>query len=541
MSHALNIHNLPAGLLDTGIAQASDDDAVARIWKRDASLWAPLGTPEVADRLGWLDVADKLESEVAGLEALTAELLSEGYTDAILLGMGGSSLGPLVIDESFGKQTGGLRLQVLDSTHPDAVLAVEASVDLAHTVFIVSSKSGGTIETLSHYAYFKQRAKPEQFIVVTDPGSPLAARAEREGLRRTFLNPADIGGRYSVMSFFGLVPAALAGVPVKALIGSAQAGARACGSEVSADLNTGLTLGVIIGRLAQQGVDKLTVLASKPFESFGLWLEQLVAESTGKQGKGILPVADEPLGEPSAYGDDRVFLYLRNEDAADPVLEARTHALRDAGQPLLALDVAGSPAELGRLFFISEFATAIAGYVLGINPFDQPNVQEAKDNTSKVLAEGVPEIPSGDDAALISLLSPAKPPHYIAILGYLPTHGPQNSGIDAAIVGLRTAIRDHTGAATTWGYGPRFQHSTGQEHKGGAPHGRFLQLVNVPEGKAEIPGETYDFTTLIDAASAGDLQTLAAHNLPAVRVVLEGELAAAIHDLTTRIRGLLGA
>ena len=233
------------------------------------------------------------------LVALKDELKAEGYTDAILLGMGGSSLGPEVIRQSFGDIAGGLRLQVLDSTHPDAILAVEQSVDLSKTVFIVSSKSGGTIETLSHYRYFKAKAKPEQFIVVTDPGSPLAALAEADGLRRTFLNPSDIGGRYSVLSYFGLVPAALAGVPVDELLKSAQAGEQTCSQLTSPTDNSGLWLGATIGEFALRGRDKLTFIVSEPIDSFGLWVEQLVAESTGKHGKGILPVADEPLGDPS--------------------------------------------------------------------------------------------------------------------------------------------------------------------------------------------------------------------------------------------------
>jgi transaldolase/glucose-6-phosphate isomerase len=522
---------------------AANEKVAERIWRHDAALWGGPGVPEIDNRLGWLDVSKTMLEHLSELTGLAAELKAEGYTDAVLLGMGGSSLGPEVIRLSFGDQPSGLRLQVLDSTHPDAILAVERSVALEKTVFIVSSKSGGTIETLSHYRYFKARAKPEQFIVVTDPGSPLADLAEADGLRKTFLNPPEIGGRYSVLSYFGLVPAALAGVPVQELLHAAQAGEQAC-AKVEADAtNPGLWLGATIGQLAvdpSHPRDKLTFIVSEPIDSFGLWVEQLVAESTGKHGKGILPVADEPLGEPDVYGDDRVFVYLRNEDSPSAELDAAVKRLTDAGQPTITVPTHDAT-DLGRLFFIAEFAVAVAGWVLEINPFDQPNVQEAKDNTAKVLAAGsVPEIASADDDALKALLGDATPPHYVAILGYLPTAGPENSGIDEAIAELRTVIRAATGAATTFGYGPRFQHSTGQEHKGGAPVGRFLQLVNHPKATLEIPGESYDFGTLIAAASAGDLQTLHQHGLPAERVVLEREPARAIRELTARIRTLIG-
>jgi transaldolase/glucose-6-phosphate isomerase len=520
------------------VNRAVADNVAQRIWKRDQALWGGPGVPEIENRLGWLNVTETMLEHLSELIALRDELKSEGYTDAILLGMGGSSLGPEVIRQSFGDSAAGLRLQVLDSTHPDAIVAIEQSVELAKTVFIVSSKSGGTIETTSHYHYFKAKAKPEQFIVVTDPGSPLAARAEQDGLRKTFLNPDDIGGRYSVLSYFGLVPAALAGVPVDELLKSAQTGEQTCSHFNAAADNSGLWLGATIGEFALRGRDKLTFIVSEPIDSFGLWVEQLVAESTGKHGKGILPVADEPLGDPSAYGDDRVFVYLRNGDKPDQRLDGFVEALTDAGQPTLTVTT-GDGTDLGRLFFIAEYAVAVAGWVLEINPFDQPNVQEAKDNTNKVLDSGtLPQIEAADDEALKELFG-VKPPHYVAILGYLPTAGPANAGIDAAISELRAVINEQTGMATTWGYGPRFQHSTGQEHSGGAPNGRFLQLVNVPQAQLPIPEASYDFTTLIDAASAGNLQTLRSHGLAAERVVLEGDLADAIRSLTARIKGLV--
>jgi transaldolase/glucose-6-phosphate isomerase len=520
------------------VKQAVDDKVADRVWKRDDTLWGGPGVAEIDNRLGWLTVSEQMLDQAAELTALAAGLVAEGYTDALLLGMGGSSLGPEVIRQSFGDLPGALKLQVLDSTHPDAIAAVEASLDLAKTIFIVSSKSGGTIETLSHYAYFKAKAKPEQFIVVTDPGSPLAELAAKDGLRRVFENPSDIGGRYSVLSYFGLVPAALAGVPIDALLHRCQIAEQACAHFTGIEENTGLWLGSVLGELALGGQDKLTFIVSDPIASFGLWVEQLIDESTGKHGKGILTVADEPLAsDPGVYGNDRVFLYLRNVEQPSAELDAAVDKLSAAGLPTLTV-TAHEATDLGRLFFISEFATAVAGWVLGINPFDQPNVQEAKDNTAKVLASrSVPVIEAASDDALRALLGDAQPPHYVAILGYLAP----SDAIDQAVAELRSVIRELTGAATTFGYGPRFQHSTGQEHNGGAANGRFLQLVDKPTAVLAIPDKPFDFGTLIASQAAGTLQTARAHGLPAERVELDSsDPAGSIRALSTRIKGLLG-
>ncbi len=517
------------------VRRAVAEDVARRVWRRDESLWGGPGVPEIADRLGWLTVADTMLEAAPELTAFAGNCREEGFTDAVLLGMGGSSLGPEVIRRSFKDMPGGLRLQVLDSTHPDEILKVQESLPLEKTIFIVSSKSGGTIETLSQYRHFKTLAGPNQFVVVTDPGSPLEQLAKDDGLRHCFLNPPDIGGRYSVLSYFGLVPAALMGVEVEELLHSCQVGEQTCAHHDSSESNSGLWLGAALGELARGGADKLTFIVSPPIESFGLWVEQLIAESTGKHGRGILPVADEPLGDPSEYGSDRVFAYLRNDEQPDEQLDAAVDKLAAAGHPTLTLSIHGA-ADLGRIFFISEFAVAVAGWALEINPFDQPNVQEAKDNTKRVLDSGsVPELPAADDEALRALLGDAGPPHYVAIMGYLP----YSEDLDDAVSGLRSAIIAATGAATTFGYGPRFLHSTGQLHKGGPPTGRFLQLINQPTGDIEIPGAEYPFSTLIAAQAAGDLQTLRGHDLPAERVVLEGEPAAAVRALTDRITSLL--
>jgi glucose-6-phosphate isomerase len=516
------------------VQQAVGERVAQRLWHRDPSLWGGPGVPEIEDRLGWLTVSETMLEHASELEAFAEEVRAEGFTDAVLLGMGGSSLGPEVIRRSFGELPGGLRLQVLDSTHPDVILRVQESLEIEKTLFIVSSKSGGTVETLSHYRHFSTLAGPRQFVVVTDPGSPLERIAQDDGLRRSFLNPPDIGGRYSVLSYFGLVPAVLMGVDVEELLRSCQVGEQDCAHQLG-DGNPGLWLGAAIGELARHGRDKLTFLVSPPIDSFGLWAEQLVAESTGKQGRGILPVADEPLGEPEVYGEDRVFAYLRNVDQPDGRLDAAIEQLAAAGHPTITLDTHG-PADLGRVFFIAEYAVAVAGWVLEINPFDQPNVQEAKDNTKRVLDSGsIPELPVAGDAELRALLGDANPPHYVAIMGYLPP----SDELDAAVAELRATIRAATGAAVTFGYGPRFQHSTGQLHKGGPPTGRFLQLVNDPAQDVEIPGESYSFAKLIAAQSAGDLQTLRSHGLEAERVKLEGDPATAVRSLSERLDGLL--
>jgi transaldolase / glucose-6-phosphate isomerase len=526
------------GAVASRVKKAVADDVAQRVWRRDPSLWGGPGVAEIEDRLGWLTVSEVMLEHTSELHAFADGCRSDGFTDAVLLGMGGSSLGPEVIRRSFGIVPGALRLHVLDSTHPDVVLDLADSIDVERTIFIVSSKSGTTIETLSHYWYFKALAKPEQFAVVTDPGSPLERVGRDNELRRVFLNPPDIGGRYSVLSLFGLVPAALAGINIEALLHRCQVAEQNCAHYDSSQSNSGLWLGAVAGELARNGRDKLTFFVSPPIESFGLWVEQLVAESTGKSGppaRGILPVADEPVGPVDAYGNDRVFAYLRNTEQPDATLDGLIEELGAAGHPTFTLSTHGA-ADLGRIFFLAEFAVAVAGWALEINPFDQPNVQEAKDKTAAVLESGsIPEIGSAGDEALRALLADAKPPHYVAILGYLP----MSDAVDAAVVELRSVIRTATGAATTFGYGPRFQHSTGQLHKGGAPVGRFLQLVSSGSRDAEIPGAGYSFGTLIAAQSAGDLQTLREHGLPAERVELRGDPATAVRELTARIKGIL--
>src|SRR5215218_8660978 len=516
---------------------AERENVARRVWSKDESLWGGPGVPEIADRLGWLNVSDQLLEQASDLRAFADEVEADGFTDAVLLAMGGSSLGPEVIRRSFGELEDGLRLHVLDTTDGEAVVALERSLDLAKTFFVVSSKSGGTIETLSHMNWFYDQVggNGAQFAAVTDPGSPLIAEAERNGFRRVFLNDPNIGGRYSVLSHFGMVPAALMGVDVEALLGSAQEAEAVCNSFDTAGHNPGLWLGVALGELALQGRDKLTFVVSPRIGSFGLWVEQLIAESTGKHGKGALPVAGEPLGDPDSYGDDRVFVYLRDAEQPDEGIDAQVEAIRSAGQPVITVTTDG-PEGLGRIFFFSEFAVAVAGWVLGINPFDQPNVQEAKDNTAKELAAtDPPMVEAATDDELQGLLSQAAPPRYVAIMGYVEP----SDEFDAAIEELRAAIRDATKATTTFGYGPRFLHSTGQYHKGGPANGLFLQLIHDGDGHQVIPGVAYSFDQLKNAQATGDFLTLRDHGLPVERVRLQGDPVEALRALTAKVREIV--
>jgi len=523
------------------VKKAVEENVARRIWSKDETLWGG-PRPELGDRLGWLTISDHMLEEAGALKAFAEACRADGLTDAVLLGMGGSSLAPEVFRRSFGAIDEGMKLHVLDSTDPGAVLETERAIDLNTTLFVVSSKSGGTIETLSHFRYFHALAEDalgdeagKHFVAITDPGSPLAELAGQYGFLHTFLNDPEIGGRYSALSYFGLVPAALMGVDVAAVLERAQVAEQVC-QHADNTKNSGLWLGCAMGELANHRRDKLTFVVEDPISSFGLWAEQLIAESTGKEGKGILPVADEPIGAPEVYGDDRVFSHLRQEGGG---FESEMGELVKADQAVFTLHGEG-PEDLGRIFFFAEFATAVAGWVLGINPFDQPNVQEAKDNTQKVLqryAEDgrLPEVSESGENGLRDLLDQAQPPHYVAIMGYVQP----SERFDRAIEGLRTTIRDARKVTTTFGYGPRFLHSTGQFHKGGPKTGLFIQLVHDGEDDVEIPEAGYTFGTLKNAQATGDLETLKAHGLPAERVRLEGDAAEAVERLTERIKEML--
>ncbi len=539
--------SVPASLrpsLEAQLARAEQARVAERVRAGDASLWAPPGTPEVANRLGWLTIAERMLAELGTIELFAAEARDEDLRDIVLLGMGGSSLAPEVLRRSFAQRDRGPRLHVLDSTDAARIRAVEDAIDLQRTLFIVSSKSGGTIEPLSLFAYFFELVPDgKSFIAITDPGSGLELLAEEHGFRRVFAGDPDIGGRYSALSAFGIVPAALLGIDVSSLL-SASEGAweTSLGDEAAetpAQRQTAwVWLGAALSALAREGRDKLTFVISESLPGLGLWLEQLVAESTGKHGTGILPVAEEPLGEPEAYGEDRVFVYVPDAGAPDPGLEARVRALGAAGHPLITMPTHG-PRDLGRLFLLWELVVAVAGWGLEINPFDQPNVQQAKDATKRVLAgyeasHELPALPDADEAALRSLLLDGAPPQYVAIMAY----SEPSDEFDAAIAELRAAVRRATKVTTTFGYGPRYLHSTGQFHKGGPKVGRFLALLHDGPADVPIPGAPYTFATLEQAQAIGDLQTLRELGLPAERMALAGEDAAgAVRALTAAIGG----
>jgi transaldolase/glucose-6-phosphate isomerase len=518
------------------VQRAVEEDVARRIWRKDPTLWGDPDTPELADRLGWLTAVDQMRESLDDLEAFAAQVRDEGFVDVVVLGMGGSSLAPEVVRRSFGDQDGWPRLHVLDSTHPGAIRGVESAIDLERTLFVVSTKSGGTIETLSLLrTFWERRPDGAAFVAITDPGTRLEEYAREHHFRRTFLGDPEIGGRYSALSYFGLVPAALMGADVRGLLHAAGVAEQDCMNFDAPSANSGLWPGLAFGELALAGRDKLTYVVDAPLQSLGLWVEQLIAESTGKQGKGIVPIVDEPPGAPEAYGDDRAIVHLRRAEDPDPATDAAIDALARAEQPVVVRDIHG-PDDLGRLFFFAEFVIAVAGWVLEINPFDQPNVQEAKDATARVLTEDAPDPPDAGDDELRALLDGLAPPSYLAVLGFVAP----SEAFDAAVAELRATIRDATRAATTFGYGPRYLHSTGQLHKGGPPTGRFLTLVHDAGPDVEVPGAPYTFLRLIRAQATGDLQTLRAHELPAERVTLRGDdPAAALRELTERVRRLL--
>ena len=526
-------------VVDTQVARLQKDDAPRRLWAKESTLWSaePAKRQEIHDRLGWLDVADKMLEKAEEFEELSEE--GTEYSDVVLLGMGGSSLCPDVLRHTFGVIKGHPKLHVLDTTDPATILAVRSRIKLDSSLFVVASKSGETTETLSHLAYFwgQTGGKGRQFAAITDPGTSLEKLARDRGFRWTFPNPPDIGGRYSALSYFGLVPGALMGVNVLGLLDRAIEMEHSCADSVPVESNPGVWLGGVMGRLATLGRNKLTLIMSPKVATFGYWVEQLLAESTGKEGKGIVPIEGEPVGKPGVYGDDRLFVYIRMD--ADPPNRS-VQALEKAGHPVVTLTMRDKY-DLGGEFFRWEVATAIAGSVLGIDAFDQPNVQESKDNTKKVLAafKQKGKLPPAESVAaaksksgLQALLRKAKKGAYFAIMAYTA----RTPASEAAIAAMRKAVRDKTTIATTAGYGPRFLHSTGQLHKGGPKSGLFLQIVQDDTKDVPIPGQPYSFSVLKQAQAIGDLQSLTSRRLPVLRVTLGREPAAGWRALTAAVK-----
>jgi glucose-6-phosphate isomerase len=475
---------------------------VARIWDRDHTVWKDDPT-EISNRLGWLTVAGAMRERVDELETFTEGAADDGLETAVLLGMGGSSLAPEVLASTFGTAEGRLELIVLDSTHPATLRRVTDELDPRATLFVVASKSGTTTETLSHFHHFWELAgEGSRFVAITDPGTSLDALATERGFRAVFRNPDDIGGRYSALSLFGLVPGALVGAPLHELLDHAEAMAAACGPAIPAAENPAAALGAVLGELARSGRDKLTLALASEISSLGDWIEQLIAESTGKEGTGIVPVVGEELGESDRYGDDRLFAAIGEAQGFEG-LEA---------PPAVRLEHQG----LGAEFFRWELATAIAGWALGINPFDQPNVQEAKDATKEILSGGPIEDPGFDDP--MATLKEVGPGDYVAMLAYLD----RTSETADALQELRMRIHDRYRVATTVGFGPRYLHSTGQLHKGGPNEGVFLQIVDpLRDVDVPVPGSDFSFGTLIDAQALGDLRSLRSRGRRVARVTME--------------------
>ncbi len=476
-----------------------EDETVPRTWARDHSLWQP--TPDgVSDRLGWLEVDRLMAARAPGLQDFAARVEQEGYTTALLLGMGGSAIAPRVFAEVFSGQSGGLRLEVLDSTVPDAIRAVESRLDPGRTLFIASSKSGTTVETRCLLDYFWERyPDPRSFLAVTDPGSPLESLALQRGFRQVFLNPPDIGGRYSALSYYGLVPAALLGVDLPRLLGSAAVMRDAC-SQVAPATNPGARLGAALAEAALMGRDLLALRRGSEFPGFGAWLEQLIAESTGKGHAGILPVVGASVGEG---------LGLSPVDAVD-LRELWTIAGASPG-----LDAA-DPYALGGEYFRWEFAVALAGRVLGINPFDQPDVEASKQATREILDAGAYGL-DGDGGVAEEVLEGVEPGQYVAIHAYLP----RSARTGERLRQLRRELATRCGVATTLEYGPSLLHSTGQYHKGGFRRGAFLQIADRATPDLAVPGRNYDFATLRDAQAEGDRRALQARGRRVARVTLE--------------------
>jgi transaldolase/glucose-6-phosphate isomerase len=535
--------------VDEVVARLQKEDVPHRLWAKDPTLWTqdPSRKGEILERLGWLYLPEQMVDKVDMLSARATEA-ARSFDDVVVLGMGGSSLAPDVFRHTFGVIRGHPRLHVMDTTDPAAILSLRRRIDPRQTLFVVASKSGTTIETLSHFAYFWQevrragsRRPGRNFAAITDPGTPLEQLATEREFRWTILNPRDIGGRYSALSYFGLLPGALQGIDVAQLLDRAQEVAHACEASVPADKNPGVWLGGVMGQLAQLGRDKLTLVLSPKVDTFGYWLEQLVGESTGKEGKGIVPVEGEPLGAPDAYGDDRLFVRTRMQN--DPDNDA-VRRLEQAGHPVITLTMRDR-LDLGGEILRWELATAVACSVLGVDPFDQPNVQESKESVMRVLreyesqgrlheAEALPAEEAGQ--AVAELLRGAPPNGYFATMAY--TASTAVSG--AALTQIRTRVRDKTRLATTAGYGPRFLHSTGQLHKGGPLTGLFLQVVQQDAKDAEIPGEPYTFSTLKQAQALGDLRALQSHGRPVLRVDLGRSPAAGWKALSASIDAALG-
>ena len=560
------------------VERARSEEWATRLFDRDVTLWStdPRVGAAIAERLGWLDSPVAFVDRIAALEGFGEAIVEQGYTTVVVAGMGGSSLAPDVLHRTFGSQEGYPDLRVLDSTDPAFVAATMDDLDPLRTLVIIASKSGTTTEPNAFLADAWARAhaaldavghrsneSPGAYIAaITDPGKSVDAIAHHDEFREVFLNPPDIGGRYSALTYVGLVPASVIGLDLDALLASANAMLGLC-REPDPAANPGVSLGLAIGTLAKVGRDKLTFLTDDTISSFGAWAEQLIAESTGKRGLGIVPVDLEPLGDVERYGPDRAFVRISLAGSEDTVRDDLAAGLEAAGHPLIRIVIA-DPIDLGAEFVRWEIATAIAGVVLGIDPFDQPNVEEAKQLTRDVLARHErngaettatpPPVASDGTLGLHGDAALRLTSHDGTVTGELARHLARRrsnaylclqafiaptAGRDEAIARIRERLRDRTGRATTAGYGPRFLHSTGQLHKGGAPIGWFLQLTADHPGDRPIPGWPYTFGQLIDAQASGDFAAIEAHDLPILRVHLGADPDAGLASLERALEAAL--
>jgi transaldolase/glucose-6-phosphate isomerase len=572
---------MPADLaegVEAAVQRAVDEDWANRLWTRDTTLWTDDEhvASLISNRLGWLDLPASFMDRVEVLEAFATSVRAEGFTAALVCGMGGSSLAPEVLQMSIPLGETGIPVRVLDSTDPTAVRAASTASDPASTLYLIASKSGTTTESQSFFAHFwkleddihsdiPQGLAGNHFVAITDPGKSVDAFDHHDLYRELFLNPSDVGGRYSALTYVGLVPAALMGLDIRSLLADAEQMAARC--EETDAANPGVALGAALGSLAIQGRDKLTLVIEPRSAALANWIEQLVAESTGKHGVGIVPIVGEPLGDPGVYGRDRVFVKLSS--GTDTEWEAASSAALDelaaAGHPVIEVELGSGPGALGAEFFRWEFATAVAGVVLGINPFDEPNVTESKDNTRRVIEQfretgsvPAPEIVAtqgaislaGDAALRLTStssdtmatelrrhLARCRPDGYFGIHAYLA----QTPERDGALRGIAQLLRDRTGIATTLGYGPRFLHSTGQLHKGGPASGCFLQLQQdyAEDADVPIPGSHESFAVLVSAQAAGDFISLESHELPVASVNLGPDPDAGLAELRTALEQAL--
>jgi transaldolase / glucose-6-phosphate isomerase len=541
---------------------------VARLWARDPSLWTGKGEDQW---LGWLHIADEQLKTIRRFTNFAAEVKDSGFTHVLLLGMGGSSLCPEVLSKSFGRLAGFPELRVLDSTDPAQVKSVADRIDIANTLFFVSSKSGTTLEPNIFKQYFYERAKDavgeqvgSRFIAITDPGSKLREEAERENFRKIFLGVPSIGGRYSALSDFGLAPAAAMGIDVASFLERTISMVRACG-DASARNNPGVILGAVLGSAHNAGRDKVTIISSPGIHDLGAWLEQLIAESTGKNGKGLIPVDREPAGSPDIYGDDRVFVYLRLDSAPDASQDAAIKQLVEAGQPVIMITI-WDVYDLGQEFFRWEIATAVAGSIIGINPFDQPDVEASKIETRKLTeeyersgslpaespffeADGIKLFADSENAAalknavseaslgayLAAHLARLRRGDYFAMLAYIEMNAAHEQTLQAA----RDAVRNTKRVATCLGFGPRFLHSTGQAYKGGPNTGVFLQITCDDMNDLPVPGQKYSFGVVKAAQARGDFEVLSEGGRRALRVHLGADVSGALTQLAAAVASAL--